>query len=66
MVPPVAADPSVLDTSVITAIRLLREKCLKAGMDDYICTPVKVPELNAVLARWDLDRACQQAEVVTA
>jgi len=38
-----------------------RERCVQAGMDDYINKPVELPELEAALHRGLADRASQQA-----
>lgn len=53
-----AGTPIVAFTASVTAVD--QSKCRDAGMNDFIPKPVKIGELERVLARWVLSQASAQ------
>ncbi|EAU54417.1 PAS domain S-box protein [Mariprofundus ferrooxydans] len=44
------------------ALKGTAEKCLAAGMDDYVTKPMQIPELRGILEKWSSDRPVEQGE----
>ncbi len=46
------APKNIIVAMTANAMKGDREKCIAAGMDDYLSKPLKIPELHAVLNKW--------------
>ena len=59
---PPHASSTVVVAMTANAMRGDRERCLEAGMDDYIPKPVRPPELQAALERWGREARRRQGQ----
>lgn len=63
--PPTCGDAIVIVAMTASTMEGDREKCLEAGMDDFLAKPIRLEDLRAMLDRWGRSLACSRAAEAT-
>jgi CheY-like chemotaxis protein len=58
---PTFKSPIIIVAMTASAMRGDREKCLEAGMDDYLAKPVRLEDVRAIIERWGAKAAQTEA-----